>query len=414
MAWTDRLLTATYISPSGIPFNFQYENVSLESTKKTATFLFPELDGAFIQDLGIAGRRFPFTVFFSGEDYDTTSDAFLAALEEKGIGQLIHPKYGVKSVVPTGSITRRDDLLNSANQAAFDVGFSETLTGLNFPASIENILNSIKTAITAFQTASSDQFASDLNAVSASEQISVKQVFEAQRFVIEQAFESIAKTSDELNAAFQTVNNSLVETIQDSLIDSPDIISSQLMTFIRIPSESTIDISEKVTQYNTVINVELAKDPYEQSISSSEPDNAFISNQVQVFTALTAECESVLNAEFKTRNEAIDISESILTTFDSIQTWQDANITSLVAIDTGESYDALVKVVSLAVAFLVDLSFDLPAEKIIVLGEDRNIIELVAELYEDLDQIDFFIQTNDLTVDEIEVLPQGKQVVYYA
>jgi hypothetical protein len=413
MAWTERLLIATYISPSGIPFNFQYENVSVESDKKTSTFIFPEVDGAFIQDLGRAGRRYPFTLFFSGPDYDLTADSFLAALEEKGIGQLIHPKYGVKSVVPTGTISRRDDLLTSANQAAFSISLSETLTGLTFPASIENVLTVIKTALSVFQTASSAQFKADLSATTASEQISVKQVFEKQRFAIENAFDLITKTSEELNTAFQTVNNSLKESISD-LVDFPDVVSSQAITLMRIPSQSDIEIIEKTNQYNVVIDIELAKPTYLPSISSDEPENAFSSNIIQVYSAMAAECESVLNADFQTRKEAIEISEIILNKFDEVKLWLDTNITSLGVVDTGESYDTLLNVISLATAYLIDLSFDLPAEKILILGEERNIVELVSQLYGDLEQLDFFITTNNLNVDEIEILPQGKQVVYYA
>ena len=412
MAWTDRILTATYISPTGGIFLFQYENVSVESDKKTAVFTFPEIDGAFIQDLGRAGRRFPFVLFFSGEDYDIVSDSFLRALEEKGIGTLIHPLYGVKSVVPTGTFTRRDDLLTGANQAAFNVTFSETLTGLTFPASIENVVNIIKDAITAYQTAMSFQFSDVLNVITASEEIAIEQTFEAQRGIIDLQFESIVKTSDELNASFQTVNNSLREQIAN-IKDIPDIVSSQLITLIRIPSESTKKLSEKITAYNTVIDVELSKDVYESNNYNNEPANSFISNMVQVYSSLVAVCDSVLIENFNTRNEAISVSEQILNKFDEIKLWLDNNLTSLGLVDTGEAYESFLNVLSLTTSYLIDLSFDLPSERFRILGEETNIIPLVSELYGDLEQLDFFIITNNLTCDEIEILPQGKEVVYY-
>src|SRR5512138_87768 len=107
MAWQDRLKEVKYTSPSGQEFTFFYENLSVESEKKTAEFIFPEIDGAYIQDMGRAGRKFPFTIYFSGEDYDIDADSFLAALEEKGIGKLEHPVYGNRKVIPTGAISRR-------------------------------------------------------------------------------------------------------------------------------------------------------------------------------------------------------------------------------------------------------------------------------------------------------------------
>ena len=57
-----------YTSPSGKEFTFVYENVSKETDLKTATFTFPEKDGAYIQSLGRGGRRFPLTCIFTGEN----------------------------------------------------------------------------------------------------------------------------------------------------------------------------------------------------------------------------------------------------------------------------------------------------------------------------------------------------------
>jgi hypothetical protein len=411
MAWDDRLIPAVYISPSGIPFTFLYENVSVETDKKTATFVFPEINGAFIQDLGRAGRRFPLVLFFSGEDHDIISDAFRAAVEEKGIGTLIHPRYGIKQVVPTGTITQRDDLVTGANQTAFSITFSETLTGLTFPSSIENVITQMKTAYAVFQQATSLQFADDIILNTANEIVSIQEKFDLQRFVIEDVFQNIIKVSEDVFTAFQTVNNSLKENISE-IADFPDIVGSQLITLMRIPTQTDITINEKIDLYNGIINTELQTN-YSKLQYANEPNNLFVSATLQVYSALQASCESVLIGEIKTRQEAIVLSEKILDSFDSIQTWVDDNIRNLESIDTGQSYSSLIEAVTITIVYLIDLAFELPSEKFLILDEERNIIELVSELYQDLDQLDFFITSNNLTCDEIEILPQGKEVVYY-
>ena len=49
-----------------------------------------------------------------------------------------------------------------------------------------------------------------------------------------------------------------------------------------------------------------------------------------------------------------------------------------------------------------------------MLGHNRTIIDLVAELYGSVDdQLDFLISSNDLTGDEILELPKGREIVYY-
>jgi prophage DNA circulation protein len=144
MPWEDRILEAAYTSPGGTRFVFLYEDFSVSVDKKTTTFIFPDFDGAFIQDLGRAGRNYPFTLYFSGEDYDQQADAFLAALEEKGIGTLEHPRYGTKYVVPTGTINISESHVNGANQAVFGVTFSETITDLTIPAIAKNATDQIE------------------------------------------------------------------------------------------------------------------------------------------------------------------------------------------------------------------------------------------------------------------------------
>lgn len=83
-------------------------------------------------------------------------------------------------------------------------------------------------------------------------------------------------------------------------------------------------------------------------------------------------------------------------------------------VDTGEIYQPLQDSVALATGFLVQTSFTLIEERRLVLGRSRTFVDLVAELYGELDnQFDFFITTNKLSGDEIVELPIGREVVYY-
>ena len=86
----------------------------------------------------------------------------------------------------------------------------------------------------------------------------------------------------------------------------------------------------------------------------------------------------------------------------------------MATVDTGELYQPFQHSVALATGFLVQSSFDLNVEMVITLGKARNFVELVAELYGELDeQFDFFIKTNQLSGDEIIEIPIGREVVFY-
>jgi hypothetical protein len=412
MSWIDRLLPATYISPSGLPFTFQYEDVSTEVDKKTATFIFPEVDGAFIQDLGRGGRRFPLSIIISGEDYDITADSFMLALEEKGVGTLIHPKYGTRFVVPVGNISRSDNLISGSNQAIINVSFSETIVDTNFTKLVENIVSKVGAALSLFEFAVSEQFSQNIKLDSVAEINGLKSKLTTIKDKADSAFSEIVKADEDTYTAFQIVKNSLTDSISD--IGNYTFESmKQTVTLLRLPVQAPYDFFYKISQYQNNVNDTKDKDIYKPLISSSEPENEFLSDVSFIYSNIAGLCEASVNNEYQTRNDVLFTSEYILNVFDSTKEWIDDNITSLGFIDSGEAYNALLDVITLTNTYLINLAFDLPSEKKIILDQDRNVIELVSELYNDLEKIDFFIQTNNLTCDEIEILPRGKEVVYY-
>ena len=157
MTWEGRLKQAAYITPSGNRITFDYEDVSMNVDKRTSAFEFPEVNGTYIQDNGHSGRRFPLNIFFWGSDYDLESNAFLDALLESGVGQLDHPIYGLRDVVPFGTIERIDNLKTAANQAIFQVLFWET-TGIIYPTNQSDPATGALGAIEDFNEGASIQF----------------------------------------------------------------------------------------------------------------------------------------------------------------------------------------------------------------------------------------------------------------
>jgi len=408
MAWTEDIQSIKYKSPSGAEFEFQYEGVSIEVDKKTAEFIFPEKDGAYIQDMGIAGRRFPFVAFFSGEEYNKTADSFLLALEEKGAGELEHPLYGTRTVVPTGTISRRDDLITEANQAAFTFTFSETIEDITFPSSSEDTEQQLSTAVDDYEEKASENFLQTIISATETYKQTLKNTLRQGLITVNSSLKSIKTLTSEVNSAYDTVKTAYENNIE-SVFDETLDVARQGISVIRLPSKIQTDMKSKVMIYSDCIT-HLLYD-YSKAIESFE--NVFAGTNLNATASLASACESVLYGEFSTRNEAIEISEILLSLYDDILEFQDEHLPELDIVDTGEAYDSLATVISLAISYLITISFDLPSQKSIVLGEERNCIELVAEIYSDLDKLDYFIETNNLTCDLIEILPVGKEIIYY-
>ena len=411
MSAVDRIQTAKYTSPKGNKFEFIYESVSVEVEKKTTEFTFPEKDGAFIQDLGRAGRRYPFTLYFNGADYDITADNFLLALEEVGVGLLEHPRYGNKNVVPTGSIKRTDDLTGGVNQAVFEVVFSETIEDLTFPADSINDSDSIKILSDNMQESASKEFADRIKTKNISEELALKELSEYSVSLLKDSFSDFVKKSDKINSSFQSVLSSYSSNISNILSNVSSVIS-QAILISRIPSQIETTIDGFVDLYGKLITSKI--DLLFTPDNSNNPANEFLMESTLLQADLMALCESVLNAEITTRPQAIKTSESILNLYDGIIRFRDNNNTVLEIIDTPDTYALLTDLIATTTRYLIKESFNLPKEIIVKLQNARNVIEFLSSVGLNVESdLDNFIMWNDLTADTIELLPKDLEVVYY-
>jgi prophage DNA circulation protein len=404
MAWTDRLKEAAYISPSGERYTFAFENVGNSRSKKTTNFEFPDVDGTYVQESGSTGRSYPLQCIFWGTDYDVQADAFDVALFETGTGKLEHPIYGTIDVVPTGTITRRDDLKTAANQAILEVTFMATI-GLIYPSAQNDPASDVISAVADFNTATAGEFEDNINLNTAVKKATFKSKYDALLNQVSGGLSGVADTVAEVQSEFNAINSSINRGI-DVLIGQPLTLAFQTMQLIQAPARAASLISAKLDAYNNLA----------MSIIASKRTTAldFYTKDLYAATYVTGSVLSTVNNQFDTRVGAIEAAAAILEQFDAINAWKDDNLTELSLIDTGTSYQQLQKAVALTAGYLVEISFTLKQERKIVLDRARTIVDLTAELYGNIDEnLDFLIDSNDLTGLEILELPKGREVVYY-
>ncbi len=130
--------------------------------------------------------------------------------------------------------------------------------------------------------------------------------------------------------------------------------------------------------------------------------------------AVSGQVISVLNNQFDTKGGALFAADYILNQMDAVTVWREANFAALGDTDIGTAYTALQSAVAFAAGYLVQISFTLRQERAITLVRARTFVDLVAELYGNIDsELDFFITSNELTGSEILELPVGRKIVYY-
>jgi prophage DNA circulation protein len=89
MAWENTLLDASF---RGVSFEVVTTGDDIE--RAILVNEYPYVDGASVEDMGRAPRRFSLTAIFYGEDYENRLEAFLQAIDVPGPDELIHPFFG--------------------------------------------------------------------------------------------------------------------------------------------------------------------------------------------------------------------------------------------------------------------------------------------------------------------------------
>ncbi|EOF8221138.1 DNA circularization protein [Yersinia enterocolitica] len=89
MSWSDSILDASF---RGV--RFDVVNARDSWSRDIAQHEHPYIDGADVQDMGRKARNLRLSALFWGDDYDSRLQSFIAELDKRGAGELIHPIYG--------------------------------------------------------------------------------------------------------------------------------------------------------------------------------------------------------------------------------------------------------------------------------------------------------------------------------
>ena len=457
MAWSDEIQEAAYNSPGGKRQTFLYENVSRETDLKTASFVFPELDGALIQSLGLGGRSFPLNCIFSGENCTKDADGFEKLLEERGHGILEHPIYGRINVVPTWKIKRTDNLVSGANESTVEVTFSETLMDKDESVSEAATADKLEAAMDEYEDAAASDFEDNIQIDTIEDKMQLQVVMKAQANSTFKGVEKMTKSAPKkkgampsqwLNSAKKFING-IVDNIDKIGLYANELARTTIKT-IRYPSKLATDALSKLMGYRLMIRdiANNAKaDPFgtkaianqwaattlawgsmvaalsygiaataaEQSSGQGAGASSFESS------ADSAEddfdfSDSGSSGSFKSRADVLEIAAQITAVFNEYAAYIDSQNKKNAFVDTGETYEKLLKVVTYSLQSLEETAFNLPVTRIITLDRDRQLFELLTELYgkDGFNRQDQFINDHKLTADEIVLIPMGREVRYYA
>jgi len=438
MSWKDRVDKGAFTSPSGVRMEFHSENVRANINKRDSIREVPDFDGALVQNFGIGASSYPLLCIFWGNDHDREATAFLNLLVEPGAGILEHPFYGrLENMVAFGPVSRRDDLKTAANQTIFEVNFVQS-AAFQFPGSSLSAGDQIEFDLAAFYADQAAAYEAGIAVTKASEKISLIDSVKAKLANVRRFMAKIAATVQEVENEFNDAIN-LIENNINTLVGTPLALANQIIDLIKLPARAASQISATLDAYKNLLTsvTSDANGLFSPSIDNSV-NNQFFNSELFSNAAMasmldaskvTADSTREVSGQsledflavapeetpaFSTQSDIIATVEFLESEFNDLNAWNEANRAALDLLDTGEAYANLNKAWAGVAGFLIQISFSARQERVIVLGEPRNFIELCSELYGVLDNsFDFFLLTNDLTGDEIYELPRGRHVKYY-
>lgn len=147
----DKLRPASF---RGVPF--QVETTDLGAGRRTQLHEYPQRDKPYVEDLGRATRDLAFTGYVVGDDYVDQANKLLAALEEFGPGDLVHPWFGTLTVSLKDSARVSFD--GALGLARFTMAFIES-GELAFPSAESSTQSESRLAASDLESISVESFA---------------------------------------------------------------------------------------------------------------------------------------------------------------------------------------------------------------------------------------------------------------
>jgi len=148
--WTNQLRQASF---RGVKFFIESHEFGFG--RRSQLHEFPDRDKPFAEDLGRSANKFSIEGHILGDDYFTNRNAFIAACEEEGPGELIHPYLGSK-FVQVSSVSLKEDT-KQGRICTFTAEFQEAGEA-QFPAATEDSVGSILATGDGLKKANRDSF----------------------------------------------------------------------------------------------------------------------------------------------------------------------------------------------------------------------------------------------------------------
>lgn len=405
--WLQRLQTAKYKAGTGEEFEFKFLDVRSIFVRKVSSFESVDGNGAYIQDNGLGGHRFPMVMFVDGPDNDLTAAKAIQSLTKTGEGILYHPTYGAINVVPGGEIEVINEYASAAGQTQIVVEFLETtgLLVLDVPP-FDSVLQSVNdTAATALSDAVDVSDAADKSSFKNKVQAVAKKI----KTAVDSMSGGIQDAQDSVDDTFDSINNGI-----DLIVGSPLLLARQMQVLINSPAQRLSLTKTKLAAYKSLAESIFGETPKPNGYDKTA-SNDFALNKLVAATAVASMAQVAQQNDFTKKSDFLNTAIELDTMLKSYADWVDDSNTALGAVEYVSGWGDLMDLVSISISTLVQQSFAGLTEFRFVTEIERATAEWCYELTGSATNSALwsFTENNNLGPDEMLIIPVGRELIYY-
>jgi len=407
-AWIERLKDSKFVSISGVEVPFLYLDLSSFYPLKTTSFGSVDGNGAYIQQNGIDGLRFPCAMIFTGSNNDLQAKIAVQAITEVGEGTLYHPTHGPINVAPSGEIEQLNAYVSAANETIVTVEFLET-TGLlidNLPP-FESVFDN-------YLELSADVFESGLNLEDPADEVSfannVQRVLGTVKSTLDKLSDGVEVVQSEIDDTFDSINNSI-----DILVKQPLMLARQVQNLILTPARRTTLIKSNLAAYKNLAASIFGNTPKPNRYDYTAQNN-FAFDLLVGGACVSAFANSANQNEFTKKKEFIDAASDLSSLADDYSTFADDGAGILDIAFGNSDWQELLNLSAITVSILVNGSFAALTELRLTTDTERAAIDWCFELFGSTHNnvLWQFAEANNLGGDELLIIPVNRELVYYA
>lgn len=406
MSWLDKINTDYVITcGDGKQYRPMWLNAEKGITYNHTTYDFIGVQGTYVRRETPRGREFPIEIIFQGADHLDTAQAFELSAANPKEWIIAHPYYGSITVQPTSL------RFNNAgyNTSVITGVLLETITK-NKPSeqlSAQDVISD-KTELT--NTALSNSYANN-NDLQARDIRETKISISKQKEILTKSTKN-STDFEKVNTVFNVANS-----YANNIIAQPLQAIRQIQQLVSLPYQFIDSVSNRIAilkqQFESLLN---------SAIATRGGKKYFETVAGTVISAMAGTpFNNADSTDFDTRNDVLIIIRLISSTFDTflerldeLQSETAGDIDSY--IPDFDSVNQLSDIVSYSLTNLFAIAEAAKQEFTVELSHDSNVI-LETNKYYGLDKqdvnLDLFIRTNNISLNELFELKKGRLIKYY-